>query len=163
CDTLRVCLPAATRSNVGVYATAQSYEQLLMRVSVHPSAEMREYGVLMLEQLRKVVPAFLKRVDVEDRGIAWARYRRGTREGGDEPAGKLAGDATPEPRHEVTLVDFDPQGELKVAAAVLYASTDLPADQLLASVRDMSPDERGELLRASVGDRSNRRHKPGRA
>ncbi len=79
CDTLRVCLPAATRSNVGVYATAQSYEQLLMRLSVHPSAEMREYGVLMLEQLRKVIPAFLKRVDVEDRGVAWARYWRGTR------------------------------------------------------------------------------------
>ena len=51
CDTLRVCLPAATRSNVGVYATAQSYEQLLMRLSVHPLAEMREYGALMLEEL----------------------------------------------------------------------------------------------------------------
>ena len=27
CDTLRLCLPAGTRSNVGIYATAQSYEQ----------------------------------------------------------------------------------------------------------------------------------------
>jgi thymidylate synthase ThyX len=163
CDTLRVCLPAATRSNVGIYATAQSYEQLLMRLSVHPLAEMREYGALMLEELRKVIPAFLKRVDVEDRGIAWARYWRGTREGVEELAAKLAGDATPEPRDEVTLVDFDPEGEMKVAAAVLYASTDLPDDQLLRLVRDMSADEREELLRASVGDRSNRRHKPGRA
>ena len=60
-------------------------------------------------------------------------------------------------------MDFDPEGELKVAAAVLYASTDLPDDQLLRLVRDMSPDEREELLRASVGDRTNRRHKPGRA
>ena len=79
CDTLRVCLPAATRSNVGIYATAQSYEQLLMRLSVDPLAEMREYGELMLEELRKLIPAFLKRVDVEDRGVAWARYWRGTR------------------------------------------------------------------------------------
>jgi thymidylate synthase ThyX len=163
CDPLRVCLPAATRSNVGIYATAQSYEQLLMRLSVHPSAEMREYGVLMLEQLRTVIPAFLKRVDVEDRGVAWARYWRGTREGVEELAAKLAGAGTPEPRDEVTLVDHDPEGELKVAAAVLYASTDLPDDQLLRLVRDMAPDEREELLRASVGDRSNRRHKPGRA
>ena len=97
CDTLRVCLPAATRSNVGIYATAQSYEQLLMRLSVHPLAEMREYGALMLEELRKVIPAFLKRVDVEDRGVAWARYWRGTREGVEELAAKLAGDARPEP------------------------------------------------------------------
>ena len=163
CDTLRVCLPAGTRSNVGVYATAQSYEQLLMRLSVHPLAEMREYGALMLEELRKVIPAFLKRVDVEDRGVAWARYWRGTREGVEELAAKLAGDATPEPREEVTLVDHDPEGELKVAAAVLYAATDLPDDQLLALARAMSRDGRDELLRASVGERANRRHKPGRA
>ena len=163
CDTLRLCLPAGTRSNVGIYATAQSYEQLLMRLSVHPLAEMREYGELMLRELRKVIPAFLKRVDVEDRGVAWARYWRGTREGVEELAAKLAGDETPEAREEVTLVDVDPEGELKVAAAVLYATTDLPDDQLLALARAMSKDERDELLRASVGDRSNRRHKPGRA
>jgi thymidylate synthase ThyX len=163
CDTLRVCLPAGTRSNVGIYATAQSYEQLLMRLSVHPLAEMREYGALMLEELRKVVPAFLMRVDVEDRGVAWARYGGETQGGVVELAAKLAGDATPEPRDEVTLVDFDPEGELKVAAAVLYASTDLPDDQILGLAREMSADERGELLRASVGERSNRRHKPGRA
>jgi thymidylate synthase ThyX len=163
CDTLRVCLPAGTRSNVGIYATAQSYEQLLMRLSVHPLTEMREYGALMLEELRKVIPAFLKRVDVEERGVAWARYWRDTREGVEELAAKLSGDPAPEPRDEVTLVDFDPEGEMKVAAAVLYASTDLPDDQLLRLVRDMSADEREELLRASVGERSNRRHKPGRA
>ena len=163
CDTLRVCLPAGTRSNVGIYATAQSYEQLLMRLSVHPLAEMREYGDLMLEELRKVIPAFLKRVDVDDRGVAWARYWRATREGVEELAAKLAASSTPEPRDEVTLVDFDPEGETKVAAAVLYASTDVPDDQLLRLAREMSPDEREELLRASVGDRSNRRHKPGRA
>ena len=93
CDTLRVCLPAGTRSNVGIYATAQSYEQLLMRLSVHPLAEMREYGDLMLEELRKVIPAFLKRVDVEDRGVAWARYWRATREGVEELAAKLTVDS----------------------------------------------------------------------
>jgi thymidylate synthase ThyX len=163
CDTLRMALPAATRSNLGIFATAQSYEQLLMRLSVHPSAEMRDYGGLMLTELRKVIPAFLKRVDVEDRGVAWARYWRGTREGVEELAAKLAGDLAPEPRGEVTLVDFDPDGETKVAAAVLYAATELPDDQLLAAARAMSADERGELLRASVGDRSNRRHKPGRS
>ena len=122
-----------------------------MRLSVHPLAEMREYGDLMLEELRKVIPAFLKRVDVEDRGVAWARYWRATREGVEELAAKLAGDSPPEPRDEVTLVDFDPEGEMKVAAAVLYASTDLPDDQLLRLAGEMSPDEREELLRASVG------------
>ena len=106
---MRVCLPAGTRSDVGIYATAQSYEQLLMRLSVHPLAEMREYGDLMLEELRKVIPAFLKRVDVEDRGVAWARYWRATREGVEELAAKLAWPRRPEPRDEVTLVTSIPR------------------------------------------------------
>ena len=137
CDALRLALPAATRSNLGIYATAQSYEQLLMRLSVHPLAEMREYGQLMLVELRKVIPAFLKRVDVENRGVAWARYWRDTREAVEDLATKLTGDASPEPREEVTLVDFDPEGEVKVAAAVLYPATGLPDDQLLRLAREL--------------------------
>jgi hypothetical protein len=68
-----------------------------------------------------------------------------------------------EPRAEVTLVDWDPEGEVKVVAAALYASTDLPDDQLLEIARRMSPSEREAAFSAYVGERGNRRHKPGRA
>ena len=64
---------------------------------------------------------------------------------------------------EVVLTDFDPEGEIKVVAAALYASCDLPDDQLIAIARKMSADDRAAVLRAYVGNRSNRRHKPGRA
>jgi hypothetical protein len=64
---------------------------------------------------------------------------------------------------EVTLTDFDPDGEIKVVAAALYpVSTRSDAD-LLAAARQMSVDERTSVLRACIGERSNRRHKPGRA
>ena len=163
CDTLRVLLPAATRSNVGIYATGQSYEQLLMRLAAHPLAEMREYGELMLVELRKVIPAFLKRVDVEDRGVAWSGYWRDTREGLEEATGKALLGVAGEAREEVTLVDHDSDGEVKVVAAAMYASSGLPDDQLLEVARAMTPSERAAVLEASVGARSNRRHKPGRS
>ena len=163
CDTLRVLLPAATRSNLGIYATGQSYEQLLMRLAAHPLAEMREYGELMLVELRKVIPAFLKRVDVEDRGVAWSRYWRDTRERLEEATGKALLGVGAEARDEVTLTDVDPDGEVKVVAAALYASSSLPDDQLLEVARAMTPEERAAVLEASVGARGNRRHKPGRA
>jgi thymidylate synthase ThyX len=163
CDTLRVLLPAATRSNMGIFATGQSYEQLLMRLASHPLEEMREYGGLMLAELRKVIPAFLKRVDLEDRGVAWSRYWQDTRERVEEATGKALLGVAPESRDEVTLTDFDPEGEMKVAAAVVYASSQLPDDQLLEAARGMTSEERMALLEASVGSRSNRRHKPGRS
>jgi hypothetical protein len=68
-----------------------------------------------------------------------------------------------EPRGEVTLTDFDPDGETKVVAAALYSASSLPDDQLLAIARRMTADERAALLRTYNGDRANRRHKPGRA
>ena len=88
CDTLRMILPAGTRSNVGIYATGQAYEQLLMRLAQHPLAEMREYGELMKVELRKVIPEFLKRVDLPDRGAAWSSYWRDVRERTQELAAK---------------------------------------------------------------------------
>ena len=128
CDTLRVLLPAGTRSNLGIYATGQSYEQLLMRLAVHPLAEMREYGELMKAELRKVIPEFLKRVDVEERGVAWSRYWQRNRERTQDLTDRVLSEAGAKPEHrdEVTLVDFDPEGETKVAAAVLYASSAMP-------------------------------------
>ena len=61
------------------------------------------------------------------------------------------------------LTDFDPDGEVKVVAAALYSVSDLPDDQLLRVARMLSDDQRAAVLRAYVGDRENRRHKPGRA
>ena len=163
CDTLRMLLPAATRSNLGIYATGQSYEQLLMRLAAHPLAEMREYGELMLVELRKVIPAFLKRVDVDERGVAWTAYWRETRAGVQDVTAKVLAAVEPEPRPEVTLTDWDPDGEVKVVAAALYAESDIPDDQLLAIARELTPEQRADVLAATVGDRANRRHKPGRA
>ncbi len=162
-DSLRGLLPAATQSNVGIYGTGQAYETLLLKMRVHPLQEVRDYGDEMLRELRKVIPAFLKRVDQVDRGGVWSRYLSETRERTAAVATRLLEGEQPEARPEVVLSDFDPEGELKVVAAALYSVSALPDDQLMAVARRMTDQERSELLRAYVGERSNRRHKPGRA
>ncbi|HVM41333.1 MAG TPA: FAD-dependent thymidylate synthase [Acidimicrobiia bacterium] len=164
CDSLRGILPAATLSNVGIYGTGQAYEMLLLRMRAHPLPEARLYADLMLDELRKVIPSFLKRVDRPDRGGAWSAYMTDTRERTLAIAERIFGAAaTPEPRPAVTLVDWDPEGEDKVLAAILYPVTNLPEDQILARVRSLGADERLAIVRAYVGERENRRHKPGRA
>ena len=67
-DALRGLLPAGSLSNVGIYGTGQSYELLLVRMRSHPLPEARVYADMMLEELRKVIPSFLQRVDRADRG-----------------------------------------------------------------------------------------------
>jgi len=160
CDDLRGLLPASTLSSVGIFASGQAYEMLLLRMRAHPSAEVRQYADLMLTELRKVIPSFLTRVDEPARGGVWSDYLANVATDLARLANSL-GEA-PAPRPEVTLVDWDPDGELEVAAAVLYPYSDLPDDQLLDAVRRMPESERAALIGAAVGERSNRRHKPGR-
>ena len=162
-DTLRGMLPAATQSNVGIYGTGQAFEALLLRMRAHPLAEARTCADDMLRELRKVIPAFLTRVDVPDRGLRWSEYLSGTRNAIASTASRLLAQVTAEPRDEVVLSDFDPDGELRIVAAALYAVSELPDDQLIAAARGMTAAQRSEVLRAYTGARTNRRHKPGRA
>jgi thymidylate synthase ThyX len=162
-DTLRGMLPAATQSNVGIYGTGQAYESLLLRMRAHPLDEVRQCGEQMLAELRKLVPAFLTRVDQPERGGRWSEYLGSTRDATRSVAETLLAGVEAQPRDEVTLTDFDPDGEIKIVAAALYASTDLPDDQLLALARRMTAGERASVLQAYVGERGNRRHRPARA
>ncbi|GBE24021.1 MAG TPA: thymidylate synthase [Actinobacteria bacterium] len=159
CDDARGLLPASSLSNVGIFASGQAYEALLMRMRAHPLAEARAYSDLMLMELRKMIPAFMKRVDVPDRGGAWSAYFAAIASDLDQRAEALPA-ATERP--EVTLVEFDPDAETKIAAAVLYRYASLPDDQILDHVRGLATDDRAALFAAGVGNRTNRRHKPGR-
>ena len=161
-DTLRGMLPAATQSNVGIYGSGQAYETLLLRMRAHPLAEVRACADEMLTELRKVIPAFLARVDNPDRGGVWSRYLGETRDALAAQAERLEPVAVETPA-EVTLTEFDPEGEIKIVAAALYAASDLPDDDLLAMARRMTAPEREQVLRAAIGERGNRRHRPGRA
>lgn len=162
-DTLRGLLPAATRSNVGIYGTGQAYEALLLRMRAHPLDEVRATADLILHELRKVIPAFLTRVDQPDRGGRWSAYLADVRSRLSDLAARIEPAPGAAATAEVSLTDFDPDGEVKVVAAALYAVSSRPDAELLDVARRMGPIERQAVLEAAVGDRTNRRHKPGRA
>lgn len=163
-DALRGLLPAATRSNVGIFATGQAYENMLIRMRARPESEVRVYADLILEELRKVVPAFMTRVDRDDRGVAWSAYLAAcVRDTAATAAGLVGSKPAADAGAEVRLTDFDPEGEVKVVAAALYAASRSSDRELLDRARAMTPEERARVLSAYAGLRRDRRHKPGRA
>ena len=168
-DALRGMLPAGATSNLGIYASGQAYEALLIRMRAHPLPEARSYADLILDELRKVIPSWVKRVDVSDRGIAHSGYLEANTDSMSSLAGELFTDPDwrPDPapggRPEVVLTDWDPDGEVKVVAAMLYPYTNRSASDIAELVRAMTVQERIEVMRTYVGDRDNRRHRPGRA
>ncbi|HUR77711.1 MAG TPA: FAD-dependent thymidylate synthase [Acidimicrobiales bacterium] len=162
-DAVRGVLPAASLSNVGIYGTGQAYEQLLLRMNAHPLPEARDYAQMMLTELRKVIPSFLTRVDLPDRGLRWSRYLEDNRSAMAELADSLFGEDTTPDRDAVTLVDWDPEAENRMVAAMLYPYTALPDDVIVERVKRMSSEDKVGVVKAYVGERTNRRHRPGRA
>ena len=162
-DAVRGLLPASSLSNVGIYGSGQGYEQLLLRMRAHPLPEARYYADMMLVELRKVIPSFLRRVDVAERGVKWSEYLSTNTEAMTNIVDSMMGDVIATDVDEVSLVDFDPDGENKLVAAACYQYSHLPESQIRMRVEAMSVAEKTEILNAYVGDRDNRRHRPGRA
>ncbi len=160
-DGLRGLLPASALSNLGIYASGQAYEALLLRMRAHPLPEVRDYGQMMLDELVKVIPSFLRRLDVPERGVAWTAYLANTRERTRAMLRDL--DDDPEPGESVRLVAFDPDGEDRVLEAIVFANSTISHEQAAKRVRSLSDAERAALFASYVGERGNRRHRPGRA
>src|SRR5205807_2496801 len=75
-DLLRGLLPAASLSHMGIFATGQTYEQLILHLLAHPLPEARAFGEMILREVRAVMPSFVARVERPDRGGEWIDYLR---------------------------------------------------------------------------------------
>jgi thymidylate synthase ThyX len=162
-DLLRGLLPAATLSHVGIYASGQAYEQLIMRLMASPLPEAREYGGMILAELQQVMPSFVSRVERPDRGGEWVSYLEQRRERTEAWVARLGldrrGDVDDAPSVELLHVDGT---EEDLLTACLFEASTAPETEILARIDVLDREERAELLAALAGDRANRRHRPGR-
>lgn len=162
-DAVRGLLPASALSNLGIYASGQAYESLLLRMRAHPLREVREYAELMYDELVKVIPSFLKRVNIPERGGAWTKYIQYTKNATHTLVQSMAHTNTEEPGELVRLVEFDPEGERRVLEAIVFANSSMSHHDAERQVATLDSVQRAQLLDTYVGDRRNRRHRPGRA
>jgi thymidylate synthase ThyX len=161
-DLMRGLLPASTLSHVGIFASGQAYEQLLLRLFASPLPEAREFGAMILNELQQVIPSFVSRVDRPDRGGEWIVYLRERREATERAVARLGLDRRePADVPSVELVHVDGT-EADLLAASLFESSGASQDAIRARVDALDPIERAELIGELAGERANRRHRPGR-
>jgi thymidylate synthase ThyX len=161
-DLLRGLLPAASLSHMGIYASGQTYEQLILHLLAHPLPEARRYGTMILEEVQAVIPSFVARVQRPDRGGQWISYLESRTRAGAHWAKRLGLDTSAsEAGPSVRLVHIDGDEE-DLLCALLFESTAAPEDEARQAVRCLGDDERAAMLADLVGQRANRRHRPGR-
>ncbi len=164
-DLMRGLLPAASLSHMGIYATGQTYEQLILHLLGHPLPEARQAGAWILDAVKAIMPSFVARVERPERGGEWVAHlqRRDAaadawvaRLGLDRPAASATADG---PSVRLLHVDGDEEALL---AALLFEAGAVSEEDARIRIAALSADERVALLRDLVGDRANRRHRPGR-
>ncbi len=173
CDAVRSLLPASTTSTVGIVGSAQAIDSLVKRLLADPLEEMRQAGWAILEQARKVAPAFFERTDRDDRGLLEVEHKVRTREAMKDIADSLRSrielDDYRDDCAPVTLNAYWPQSELELAPGMLYAQSEYSIRQLQHFFNKSLGKKASKKLAKRImqayfgGERANRRHKPGRA
>jgi thymidylate synthase ThyX len=161
-DLLRGLLPASTLSHVGIFASGQAYEQLLLRLMASPLPEARHFADMMLDELNRLIPSFLARIERPDRGGEWIEYLRHRREATERWVARLGLDRRDRgdgPRVELVRVDGT---EEDLLSASVFEQAGVAEERIRAAVGALDPRERELMLGELAGERRNRRHRPGR-
>jgi thymidylate synthase ThyX len=161
-DLLRGLLPMATLTNVGLFGNGRAFEYLLVKLAASPHPEVRILGASMQQELDQIIPSFVKRAKTE-RGAQYSRYISTNWNRTKYLAQQHLGQIKPAASSTVQLVEYDPDAEVKIVAAILYPHTDLTWEQIQEYVVALSTQERVEIINTYVGDRESRFHRPGRA
>lgn len=164
CDAIRPVLPVATKSTVGIFASGQALESIISHLLSDELPEAHAVGRQILQEARKTVSVFLERIDKSERGAAAMGYRAFTKEAVREISKEVLGEQYSNDYDEpVKLVDVWPRNELDLVPDMLYETSHLSHSEIKNTVSKLPYEKKLEVFNTYVGERYNRRHKPGRA
>ena len=160
-DTLRGILPSSTLSQVSFFGNGQAFEYAISRAKHHNLGEIRWTAEQAKIELEKVVPAFLRRLDsqeAENYGAYLGERRQRIKKAisdfnfGIESKKEI-------PNFEVKLISYDPDGENKVIAGLIYETTHESFESILEKVKKMSETEKEKILAQAIYGRTKRFYK----
>ncbi|MDZ4346946.1 MAG: FAD-dependent thymidylate synthase [Candidatus Binatia bacterium] len=171
-DTLRGLLPASTLSQVAFFGNGQAFEYMVSKSLKNGLGEIRWAAQRGYEELFKVVPSFLRRVNPgTDEGIKKAidyqKYLAGRGKRMAPLVDKIfpvRSEASPLGA-QVELIEYDPEGENKVIAGMIYGAPNnhYSWKEVLEKVKALDIIEKQEVLDTYFAGRTQRWQKVGRA
>lgn len=162
-DVIRKILPTATLSQISFFGNGQAFEYLINRSLDNKLGEIRWAGQRAFEELSKIIPAFLRRVESQES----SEYRKYLSERGDRVREALKQinwqKETLSSESPVRLLEYDPDGENKVIAGLLYLELHEPYENILQKVRRLSTENKEKILQEVLKDRKFKYYKIPRA
>ncbi len=163
-DCLRGLLPASALTNMGVFGNGRFYESFIQKCNANNLAEIQDIGKKSYQELCKVIPSFVRR------GEPTHKYQHSFSKFTDQMQAEIkllvekhTSDLERLAGSGVRLVSYDPESPIKVAAALLFSTSDVGLFELQEHCKSLSDEELNHILEAGVSFRENRRHNSPRA
>lgn len=162
CDTVRILLPAATKTNVGVLGNGRFLEHLLVRLYSHELQEMQDLGAAAHMELNKVIPKFVgkakSKYEVERYHIETEAAIRAL------AADVLQGTHARRQNQPVVLLDTNPNDfSNNLVAEMLFKYAQVPTEDLRALVSGLPDEKKKRIIQTYNGNRRHKKDRPGRA
>jgi len=144
-EDARYITALATESQVGYTANARNLELVLRRFASHPLAEVRKLGNMLYDRISRIAPSiviFHKANDRDTKTYPELKILAG------EVIGKVSKDNALSPK-EVDLVEFTPEGDNRVAAALLHSSCAYSYEKCKKAVENLSQETKAKLFKAA--------------
>lgn len=167
-DILRSILPMSTLSQVAFFGNGQAFEYMVNRCAKQSLGELRWVAGRAKEELSKIIPAFLRRVEKEE-----------TREYQDYLAKKserinfvleeinyklkIKDETNKNSNIEVKLIEYDPEGENKIIAGLIFPETRESWKNVFLKVSRMDRQDKIKILDRIFKHRKSRWYKVPRA
>lgn len=155
CDTIRILLPFATLTNLGIYANGRTLENSLRHLYSSDLPELQDLAQKAHVALKRVIPRYVQRA-------CRSEYLVETGSSMQILAWRLLNGVPIRPSSTVDLLEggFTKEGQL---AAMLYPYSEHPFRQLIEFVCGLPEVEQQRVLETYLGRRRTRRDRPGRA
>jgi len=174
-DVVRLILPLSTLGQLALFGNGQAFEYLINRSLNHHLEEIKWLGKRAKEELDKIIPAFLRRIEKEES----KEYRKYLGERSERIKECLANlnntrinedkDISVNLRNQYTrssavkLIEYDKDGEDKIIAGLLYQEIKEPWEKIFEKVKRLSVFEKEKILEKVLKDRKYRWYKVPRA
>jgi thymidylate synthase ThyX len=183
CDTVRILLPAATLTNVGIFANGRAYQHMLNRLYSSEMPEFHELAKSSHAELDKLIKRYVQRAGRSE-------FIANTNREMQSIVDTLLHGIEPRSAPDVTLLDDETRGFARAVlsyatdedltekdlaafkrleftyntvATMLYKYAEHPMEQLRDLVREMTPEQIGAVIHAYTGERKTKRDRSGRA
>jgi thymidylate synthase ThyX len=165
CDSIRSLLPSATKATVGVAGSTQAIYNMILHLESEELPELKKLGRSALSAVRQIAPIFFERIDNPERGGLISDNKETARANSRTLATDLVeqfGGIEQEPGTAVKLLaTYGSEDEL--ITKILSDNSQYSYDELAKLVAGLSDDQKQTVIKTYVGERYNRRVKPGRA